>query len=145
MKNKAPLGILLAFGLLAMAVVLRYFFAPNTSIVQDNNNNVPPASDDPDISALLHNHSEYRHIDQYTKPVDPAAGTITSNPHLEAMTPEMKQALRDKLLLHGTMETFKQPDGNVILPSRGRSTQMPVAVEMPDGSIVIKEYSEVPN
>jgi hypothetical protein len=39
------------------------------------------------------------------------------------------------------MDVIKHPDGSIELPSNGRFSQMPVAVEMPDGSIKIKEYS----
>lgn len=64
--------------------------------------------------------------------------------HEDLLTEEMKQAIRDKLLFHGPMEVIRNPDGSIELPSNGRFTQMPVAVEMPDGSIQIKEYSKLP-
>ena len=64
--------------------------------------------------------------------------------HQDMLSEEMKQAIRDKLLLHGPMEVIHKPDGSFELPSNGRFTQMPVAVEMPDGSIQIKEYSVLP-
>lgn len=64
--------------------------------------------------------------------------------HQDMLTDEMKQAIRDKLLFHGKMEVIQHPDGRIELPSNGRFTQMPVAVEMPDGSIQIKEYSSLP-
>lgn len=61
--------------------------------------------------------------------------------HEDMLSEEMKQAIRDKLLFHGSMDVIKHPDGSIELPSNGRFSQMPVAVEMPDGSIKIKEYS----
>jgi hypothetical protein len=64
--------------------------------------------------------------------------------HEDRLSQEMKQAIRDKLLFHGPVEVIKHPDGSIELPSNGRFTQMPVAVEMPDGSIQIKEYSVLP-
>ncbi|MFT6113711.1 MAG: hypothetical protein ACJA10_000644 [Oleispira sp.] len=64
--------------------------------------------------------------------------------HEDMLSEEMKQAIRDKLLFHGSMDVIKHPDGSIELPSNGRFTQMPVAVEMPDGSIQIKEYSKLP-
>jgi hypothetical protein len=64
--------------------------------------------------------------------------------HQDMLSEEMKQAIRDKLLFHGPMDVIKHPDGSIELPSNGRFTQMPVAVEMPDGSIKIKEYSSLP-
>jgi hypothetical protein len=64
--------------------------------------------------------------------------------HQDMLNEEMKQAIRDDLILHGPQETFEKPDGTVVLPSSGRSTQVSVAVQMPDGSIQIREYSELP-
>lgn len=68
----------------------------------------------------------------------------TGNPHFDQLTPEMQQAVKDSLLLEGPMETHTRPDGTIVLPANGRFTQMPVAVEMPDGTIQIREYSVVP-
>lgn len=61
--------------------------------------------------------------------------------HQDMLSEEMKQAIRDKLLLHGPMEVIYHPDGHIELPSNGRFTQIPVAVKKADGSIEIKEYS----
>jgi hypothetical protein len=68
----------------------------------------------------------------------------TGNPHFDQLSPEMQQAAKDSLLLEGPMETYERADGSIVLPANGRFTQMPVAVEMPDGSIEIREYSVVP-
>lgn len=64
--------------------------------------------------------------------------------HQDMLSEEMKQAIRDKLISHGPGETFTGADGTVVLPSGGRSTQVSVAVQMPDGTIEIREYSELP-
>ena len=64
--------------------------------------------------------------------------------HQDMLSEEMKQAIRAQLFQHGEKRTISRPDGTVIMPSDGRFTQVPVAVEMPDGSIQIKEYSELP-
>lgn len=64
--------------------------------------------------------------------------------HQDMLSEEMKQAIRDKLISHGSGETFTGADGTVVLPSAGRSTQVSVAVQMPDGTIEIREYSELP-
>ena len=69
---------------------------------------------------------------------------LTGNPHLDQLSPEMKQAIRDKLLFNAPIETTKRPDGSVMMNNNGRVTHMPVAVQMPDGSIQIKEYSYIP-
>lgn len=68
----------------------------------------------------------------------------TGNPHYDQLTPEMQQALKDQLLLENTTETIEGNKGAIIIPSSGRFTQMPVAVQMPDGSIQIREYSSIP-
>lgn len=68
----------------------------------------------------------------------------TGNPHFDRLTPEVQQALKDSLLLEGPMESITRPDGSIELPSDGRFTQMPVAVQMPNGSIEVREYSTIP-
>lgn len=70
---------------------------------------------------------------------------VVNTEHLDQLSPEMKQAIKDKLLLHGPMEVIHHSDGSFELPSNGRFTQMPVAVQMPDGSIQIREYSYIPD
>jgi len=69
---------------------------------------------------------------------------LTGNPHYDQLSPEMQKALKDSLLLEGPRETYTRADGSVVLPSNGRFTQMPVAVQMPDGTIKIQEYSNIP-
>jgi hypothetical protein len=85
-------------------------------------------------------HSDSNHTDNHSQAdIDNKAVR-----HEDLLTEEMKQAIRDKLLFHGSMEVIEHPDGSIELPSNGRFTQMPVAVEMPDGTIQIKEYSTLP-
>ena len=64
--------------------------------------------------------------------------------HIDMLSEEMKQSIRDKLFHHGPKDTIERDDGVIILPANGRFTQMPVAVQMPDGSIKIQEYSVLP-
>lgn len=64
--------------------------------------------------------------------------------HQDMLSEEMKQAIRNQLILHGPKKTFEKNDGTVVFPSGGRSTQVTVAVQMPDGTIQIREYSELP-
>ncbi|GAA6134399.1 hypothetical protein NBRC116188_11880 [Oceaniserpentilla sp. 4NH20-0058] len=68
----------------------------------------------------------------------------TGNPHFDQLSPEMQQALKDQLLLENPTETIDAKDGAIIIPAKGRFTQMPVAVQMPDGTIQIREYSNIP-
>lgn len=64
--------------------------------------------------------------------------------HIDMLSEEMKQSIRDKLFHHGPKDTIERDDGSIILPANGRFTQMPVAVQMPDGTIKIQEYSVLP-
>jgi hypothetical protein len=70
---------------------------------------------------------------------------VAGNSHLDQLSPEMKQSLRETLLFNAPIETVERPDGSVIMNTNGRVTHMPVAVQMPDGSIQIKEYSYIPD
>jgi hypothetical protein len=64
--------------------------------------------------------------------------------HLDQISPEMREKIRAKLLFHAPIDTIKGDDGFVLMNPNGRYTQMPVAVQMPDGSITVKEYSYIP-
>jgi hypothetical protein len=57
----------------------------------------------------------------------------------------MNQSLMETLLFTAPIDTVERPDGSVIMNTNGRVTHMPVAVQMPDGSIQIKEYSYIPD
>jgi len=100
-------------------------------------------ADDPSLNpSTKSTNKSIRYIDppgNQLKPKD-----ITGNPHFDRLTPEVQQALKDSLLLEGPMEVIQQADGSIKLPSNGRVTQMPVAVQMPDGSIEVREYSNIP-
>ena len=105
--------------------------------------NIPSnAAIKPPSQALQHDHASHQ-SQAKTNPSNPQQ-TTTGNPHFDQLTPEMQQAVKDSLLLEGPMRTYKRKDGAIVLPANGRFTQMPVAVEMPDGSIEIREYSVVP-
>jgi len=60
------------------------------------------------------------------------------------LSEEMKQSIRDKLISHGPINETLRDDGLYEVRANGRFTQMPVAVQMPDGSIKIQEYSVIP-
>lgn len=114
---------------------------PNSS-----KNKASPMSSQTD-GALTHDHDHDSHSNTAANAAasaQPPAQGKTGNPHFDRLTPEMQQAVKDSLLLEGPMKTHKRPDGTIVLPSNGRFTQMPVAVQMPDGSIQIREYSVVP-
>lgn len=120
------------------AVVLMFATCSQDSNVIENNTTSDTASD------VDHPFPDHDHDSTVSKPTHNHDDSITENEHLKQLSPEMKQAIKDKLLLHGPMEIENHPDGSFSLPSKGRFTQMPVAVEMPDGSIQIKEYSVLP-
>ena len=72
------------------------------------------------------------------------ASTPSTVKHIDMLSPAMRQALRDKLFHHGPKTVIYHDNGMISLPADGRFTQMPVAVEMPDGTIKIQEYSVLP-
>lgn len=74
----------------------------------------------------------------------PPSTDQSSVSHLDQISPEMKEQIKSKLLFHAPIETIQRADGSVLMIPNGRSAQMPVAVQMPDGSIVVKEYSYIP-
>jgi hypothetical protein len=141
------LGILIV---VSAVLVLGYYFKQPTLI-----NDVSP--DTAKQSHLLQQtqqatHTKDAHEHGSSKPVGSEAssnGDIpegkTGNPHFDQLTPQMQQAVKDSLLLEGPMKTYKRADGAIVLPANGRFTQMPVAVEMPDGSIQIREYTVTPD
>lgn len=137
--------------LIVVAMIVGYNLqSPQLVNTQTTPNNVTdkattPAAASPDHSQLKHDHGNHpataTNSDANSQP--PAPGK-TGNPHFDQLSPEMQQAVKDSLLLEGPMKAHKRPDGTIVLPSNGRFTQMPVAVQMPDGSIQIREYSVVP-
>ena len=148
MGTKTSFGLVLALILVVLAMVLRFGIADKGKIEAAQkaaeqeasmNKRVQPKKSeklqgsDNDIGASPH--ERHQHVDDLD---------VVNTDHLDQLSPEMKQAIRDKLLLHGPMEVIRHPDGSFELPSNGRFTQMPVAVQMPDGSIQIREYSQIP-
>ncbi|MEH6343762.1 MAG: hypothetical protein V7785_01635 [Bermanella sp.] len=137
--------------LLIIAIVLLgtwlgvYYLKPGPESVkttQTPESNIPsppsqPLVTDPAISGLI---SKPDVTMQTPKP----NATPQEKRHIDMLSEEMKQSIRDKLFHHGPKDVIKRDDGTIILPSNGRFTQMPVAVEMPDGTIKIQEYSVLP-
>ena len=145
MSKRYLLGVCLAICLLLSAVVLRMVGPGQVSIdqssvaTQESHIQSIPDKTDPKTPSATNSAQSPTEDDQSVEANKPA-----EDEHLSQLTPEMRQAIKDKLLLHGSMETQKNPDGSIGLPTNGRYTQMPVAVQMPDGSIQIKEYSYIP-
>ncbi len=136
------------FLVVLLALTAGYFFTQPTLIdtglespaaLKPLTNNASPGN------VLKHSHDGHDHSSTSTTKQQANLGKgKTGNPHFDQLSPEMQQALKDSLLLEGPMETHTRADGTIVLPANGRFTQMPVAVEMPDGSIEIREYSVVP-
>lgn len=126
----------LAGGTIAVVLMLATF-NPNMSVI-DNNLDITKSNDKASSDSIFsheHNHDHDAHNpNNQTK----------KNVHYEQLSPEVKQALKNSLLLENDTETFTKDDGTVVLPVNGRATQVTVAVQMPDGSIQIKEYSNIP-
>lgn len=81
-----------------------------------------------------------QHIHKHPDP-EPHAKSAS---HLNQLSPEIKQAIKEKLYHHNPKEAITDSSGGTLVPFNGKYTQMPVAVEMPDGSIQIREYSVIP-
>jgi len=140
MKYLAVLVITAAF------LGLGYFFA-QPSVVQNNTMDSEHHDHNhahPDINQQVQQAASKKNNQTVPGQSSTVPSGKTGNPHFDQMSPEMQQALKDSLLLEGPMETITHPDGKIELPANGRFTQMPVAVEMPDGSIEIREYSQIP-
>lgn len=61
----------------------------------------------------------------------------------EALSPQMKEAVKAKLLHNAPLDIQQDEKKRTILKHNGRSTQVPVAVRQADGTIKIKEYSHI--
>lgn len=136
----------LVMALLILSLLIAGYFYQQPSLVGGSSSSKPSGSS-------LHDHAgslghDGHHHDSAHPPASDAQGEIpegkTGNPHFDQLSPEMQQAVKDSLLLEGPMKTNQRPDGAIELPANGRFTQMPVAVEMPDGSIQIREYTVTP-
>lgn len=149
MGTKTSIGLGLALLLVILAVVLRFGIADQakieaaqkaaeegTMMEKGASPKQPEKLQGSDNDMGVHTNNDHQHVDDLD---------IVNTEHLNQLSPEMKQAIKDKLLLHGPMEVIQHPDGSFELPSNGRFTQMPVAVQMPDGSIQIREYSHIPD
>lgn len=141
------LGIII----LALALIILGYFLKQPTLVESTSNDTPQESmqnhtqaPEHKLDAHDHDHSQDNSAASQNTQATPVEPGKTGNPHFDQLTPEMQQALKDSLLLEGPMETITHSDGSIELPANGRFTQMPVAVEMPDGTIQIKEYSVIP-
>jgi hypothetical protein len=118
--------------------------------VPDASDNKPTSSSAPQSAIGLVPANKSTRLGQPISPVPVAPNThakpkvLTGNAHFDQMSPSMQKALKDSLLLEGPKKSYTRADGTVVLPSNGRFTQMPVAVQMPDGTIKIQEYSNIP-
>lgn len=142
------LGVLI----IAMALLTVGYFLKQPTLLDSNivesKQATQPKNNSQDPTASLHTHD---HNHQATGNTSLQASQTTAvppgktgNAHFDQLSPEMQQALKDQLLLENPTTTTEGPNGAVILPSQGRFTQMPVAVQMPDGTIQIREYSSIP-
>ncbi len=128
------------------AIVLLAFAIYQKPMIVD-----PMGSQESTVDSKLESHKAHTH--SQTKATSRAINNLnehtkrppSGNAHLDQLSPEMKQSLRETLLFNAPIETIKRPDGSVIMNTNGRVTHMPVAVQMPDGSIQIKEYSYIPD
>ena len=94
-----------------------------------------PANQEPGRDQVSHSHAASAATDAHGKPI---------SDHASKMSPPVKEALKQGLLLESSMDVVELPDGRVKLPSNGRFTQMPVAVTEEDGSISVREYVTAP-
>lgn len=129
----------LAGGTVAVVLMLATF-NPDMPLV-DGNSDITIDTNKPTDHKDVHSHD---HHDEHHQNSNASITSPTGNPHFDQLTPEMKQALKDSLLLENDTETFTKDDGTVVLPANRRSTQVSVAVQMPDGTIQIREYSNIP-
>ena len=149
MGTKTSIGLGLALLLMVLAVVLRFGIADQSKIeaaqkaaeegamMKKNDSSKMPEKLQGSDNDMGHTHpSSDQHVDDIQ---------VRNTTHLDQLSPEMKQSLRDQLILHGPRDTFEKSDGTVVLPAQGRSTQISVAVQMPDGSIQVREYTEIPD
>ena len=96
----------------------------------------------PNVKSTAQNKTAIHAADQ--NKIGEKGKSLTGNAHYDQMSPEVKEALKNSLLLENPVEEIIRPDGITEIRSSGRFSQMPVAVQMPDGTIQIREYSEVP-
>lgn len=69
--------------------------------------------------------------------------TNTASSNDDAISPEIKQAIKEKLLHNAPLNVTKDAKGRTILHHEKRFTHMPVAVKQADGSVIIKEYTHI--
>jgi hypothetical protein len=138
---KIGIGIVCALGILAWLILA----SPSVSVV-DSTTQKHIVLDKP--------HSPV--AQSPTQPQTPATNQASAGAHVQAevapkkshldhLSPEMKQAVKDTLFHHGPKTITKDNQGRIRMDHAGRYVNMPVAVRKADGSIEIKEYSVIPD
>ncbi len=139
--------------LAVIGLVLAYFLRTDTTVVENNTapnvNKTNAIINGQQNSAPKNSQSNVMQTQSNAYIPAPKQGANNGNlndkvRHIDMLSEDMKQAIRDKLMLHGPMKEVKRADGLTEIRANGRYTQMPVAVQMPDGTVQIKEYSEIP-
>ena len=140
---KIAIGIICALGILAWFMLSK----PSVSVV-DNTAQKPILLDQPNsavaqdfangqaLSATEIRKNDVSHIQ---------AVPSVEKSHLDHLSPEMKQAVKDTLFHHGPKTITKDSQGRIRMDHAGRYVNMPVAVRKADGTIEIKEYSVIPD
>lgn len=148
-KHKMVLGLSAAFVLVLAVLGLRYLNegpsvksleADDTATRSANDHHLHPQQ----LGVAAQGNTSGKGVNgSHDQKLDATAGGDQPR-HIDMLSDEMKQSIRGQLLQHGPKKTFTKPDGTVVLPASGRATQVSVAVQMPDGSIQIREYTELP-
>lgn len=140
---KIAIGIICALGILAWFILAR----PSVSVV-DNTAQKPILLDQPN-SAVAQNSAKGQTLSatEIRKNDDSHIQAVPSaeKSHLDHLSPEMKQAVKDTLFHHGPKTITKDSQGRIRMDHAGRYVNMPVAVRKADGTIEIKEYSVIPD
>ncbi len=144
-KHKSKI-ILFIVVLVVLGIWMSFYSAPlDPGLIDDISSDSAPSPASPITAPLIP--SNTTSIQSATQPQPTASTNMQDDKpvrHVDMLSEDMKQAIRDKLLHHSPKEVIYHNDGRIELPSKGRYTQMPVAVQMPDGSIKIQEYSVLP-
>ena len=140
---KIGIGIVCALGILAWLILA----SPSVSVV-DSTTQKHIVLDEPDspLSQNLATHqapadSQVDISDETHVHPEPSA----EKSHLDHLSPQMKQAVKDTLFHHGPKTITKDNQGRIRMDHAGRYVNMPVAVRKADGTIEIKEYSVIPD
>ncbi len=125
-----------------IALIMAYFLRSDVSVVE--NNTAPNLKINTQSNKQTHVTSPIINGNTTTNPSALSPTKTSQMGHLDRLPEDVKQGIRDKLILHGPMKEVLRADGLSEVRANGRFMHMPVSVQMPDGSIVTKEYSEIP-